>query len=125
MKTIMKLRFLLPLLVLGYVGLGGFVVPYVNIVVGHGIMAGLAVFGLLVTVVGFVRHDVDEQDRTWRKYAFLGTVVLSIGWAATVVTHIVCIVTGNLDTMMIFASELFLVSFSALAVLVTANNIRS
>jgi heme/copper-type cytochrome/quinol oxidase subunit 4 len=112
-EKVPKLRVLLPLLVLGYVGLGGFVVPHVDIAVGHIIMAILAAVSVVVTILSFMRYDEAYHSSSNHYSIFTATVVVVMYWVGTIGVHIAAVVNKEKDTLYLFLMETMLVALIA------------
>lgn len=107
-EKVLKRRYLVALLALGYVG-AGFVVPRVDIIAGHSILAGLAALLVVVTWVAFNRYDTAYQVPSWQASVFWNCVALTVGMVIAIIVHIASIVQGNPDPAMLIAVELMTV----------------
>lgn len=106
MKKILKLRFLLPLLALGYVG-AGIVVPRVDVPIGHLILAGLAAFGVIMSWFVYYRFSAGDYFGTIRRATvFWGCAAAGIGLSVALIVHVINAATGAQDVSMLYMVEL-------------------
>lgn len=117
-KTLLSRRYLIPLLVFGYVVLGGFLVSIVTVAVGHLIMAGLAVGAIGVVMVSFYRYDTyyrplsDQSPSRQRDYfSYLVASILAI--TAVFMLHVVTFISGNRDVYLMYIGEGMVLGFAA------------
>ena len=101
----LKVRFLLPLLGLAYVGLGVFVVPWIDRTSGHAILVALAIATLLLVWYWFYRYDLYYKEPGEYLSVFRVTLAIAVGLAALVVYHMVVMAMGTPGVFELFAGE--------------------
>ncbi|MDB5180001.1 MAG: hypothetical protein JWN12_633 [Candidatus Saccharibacteria bacterium] len=122
MTKLLKVRILLPLLMLGYVLLGGLVVPRVDRTIGHVLLIVLAIASLAVLIYGFYRYDKYHRDPSMHLKIFRTTLLAGVGLLALIIYHVVAISTGLRSLTELYGGE---VAFFVLALgtwLVYENN---
>ena len=88
MKKILKLRFLLPLLAVGYV-VAGFAVWSADVVTGHAVFAVLSFLTVLLVAFGFNRYDNHYRDASKHRAVFNWTLGLGALFLGLAIYHIV------------------------------------
>ena len=121
-KTLLRLRYLIPLLVLGYVVLGGFLVPNVDIAVGHLVMAGLSVACIGLVLFGFYRYNTDYRSPSIQRIMFGSTVALTVALVAVFTLHVIAFMSGDQEMLMLYVGEAVVMALAALTVLIKAND---
>jgi len=119
MKKILKLRFLLPLLGLGYV-VGIYVVVHTDLATGHIILAVLAAFGVAVTIIGFFRYDSQYREASVHRTVFIGSCLLAAAFTTLFILHMIAL-SAHDDGKLLFAGEGLLLAVSLIAILLRAN----
>jgi len=119
MKKILKLRFLLPLLGLGYV-VGIYVVVHTDLATGHVVLAVLAALGLAVTIIGFFRYDSQYREASIHRTVFTGSCLLAAAFTTLFILHIIAL-GANDDGTLLFIGEGVLIAVSLIALLLRAN----
>jgi hypothetical protein len=122
MTKLLKVRILLPVLLLGYVLLGGLVVPYVDRAVGHGILLALSVLAMVLTLYAFHRYDTYYREASIQTKVFVGTVTVLLAIVLVAIYHIVAIVVGLKSILEMYAGELTLVVLAVTVWLIYENN---
>jgi hypothetical protein len=123
MTKLLKVRILLPILLLVYVLLGGLVVPWVDRTLGHVLLTVLAVVSLVLVVYGFHRFNkYHEHDASMHKTILVAALLAGVGLLGVIVHHIVLIATGDRSLLQLYGGEVTFVVLALGALLVYANN---
>ncbi|HEY8886607.1 MAG TPA: hypothetical protein VIM31_03875 [Candidatus Microsaccharimonas sp.] len=122
MTKLLKVRILLPVLLLLYVLLGGMVVPWVDRTTGHLLMIVLALASLGVLVYWFYRNDKYYHDASMHRTYFGAMMLAGVGLLGIIVHHIVVITTGDKSILELFGGEITFVVLALGAWLIYQNN---
>lgn len=122
MNKLLKVRVLLPILLLVYVLLGGIVVPQVDRSIGHLILLILSVASIALTMYGFYRYDTYYREASSQRTMFISASVVVVALAALAVYHGVAIVAGFTSLWEMYGGELTLVILAFSSWLIYENN---
>jgi len=109
MSKVLRLRFLLPLLVVVYVG-GIIWASSSSVVTGHIIFAVCAVMGILVTYLAFGRYDTMYRDPSRHGAIFRASALAGGLFGLLAVFHVLAITLGFDDVYLVSLAEIIVVS---------------
>jgi len=110
MSKVLRLTFLLPLMLVVYVG--GFIwvfSPTTATVTGHIILAVCAAIDAGLTYLSFRRYDTAHRDPSRYRAVFRASLVTGGLFSLLVIYHFVVIMLGFKDPFLVFAPELLVV----------------
>lgn len=122
MIKLLKVRFLLPLLVLVYVLLGGFVVPKVDRASGHLLLIVLAVAALALLVYWFYRYDTYYRDPSMYRTVLKTSLLIGIGLLALIIYHVIAIAVGLQSLEWLYGGEVAFVILAFGSWIIYQNN---
>jgi len=111
MSKVLRLTFLLPLMLVVYVG--GFIwvfSPTTATVTGHVILAVCAAIDVGLTSLSFRRYDTAHRDPSGYRKVFRASVVTGGLFGLLAIYHVVAIVLGFEDPFLVFVPELLVVA---------------
>jgi len=122
MKKILKLRFLLLLLPVGYVA-GVVLAVQSDVFTGHLIYAILALMGLAVTVFGYHRYEVSyrRDNPSWHSVAFGMGWTVGLVFAVLALIHVCALVWRVDDPILVYIFEAVFAAAAAIACSVYLN----
>lgn len=109
MSKVLRLRFLLPLLVVVYVG-GIIWASSSSVVTGHIIFAVCAVMGILVTYLAFGRYDTMYRDPSRHGAIFRASALAGGLFGLLAVFHVLAITLGFDDPISVYGPESLVVA---------------
>lgn len=122
MTKLLKVRILLPILLLVYVLLGGLVAPTVDRMIGHVLLIMLAVASLVLLIYWFYRNDKYYHDASMHNTYFTATLLAGFGLLGVIGYHVAVMLVGDQSIWGLYGGEVTFVVLALLAFLIYENN---